>query len=39
MRARLPEASLATKSASEAMHATAEGFVLGVLSGVDLLGC
>ena len=39
MRARLPEGSLAGKSASGAMHSKAEGFVLGVLRGVELLGC
>ena len=39
MRARLPEGSLAGKSASEAMHSEADGFVLGVLLGVELLGC
>lgn len=39
MRARLPEGSLAGKSASKAMHSKAKGFVLGVLRGVEFLGC
>lgn len=39
MPARLPEGSLAAKSTSEAMDSKAEGFVLGVLRGGELLGC